>query len=169
MNNPTTQRRLMALLTGAIYAIANGLFPMIDTIMQQPTRPWLQRANYANRFSRIMQQLLALTARIRPETLSRNPTFPTPPGRPAQPAPAAPQPKQPAPIRPLGPLRPARLFSALQVARRLALLLRQLEKLAAEIGAALPPTIRRNITRARTLAGCHALPRLAHPTWERAG
>ena len=168
MTNPTTQRRLMALLTGAIYAIANGLFPIIDTVMQQPTRPWLQRANYANRFSRIMQQLLALTARIRPETLSRNPTFAPPPEPPAKP-PAAAQPKQPAPIRPLGPLRPARLFSALQVARRLALLLRQLEKLAAEIGAALPPTIRRNITRARTLAGCHALPRLAHPTWERAG
>ena len=178
MTNPITQRRLMALLTGAIYAIANGLFPMIDTIMQQPSRPWLQRANYANRFSRIIQQLLALTARIRPETLSRNPTFATLPGRTAQPSPAAPQAQQqPAPIRPLGPLRPlrplgpARLLSALQVARRIAILLRQLEQLVAEIGAALPGTIRRNVARARTLAGCNVLPSqlMPHKSWERAG
>ena len=174
MTNPTTQRRLMALLTGALYAIANALFPVVNTVMQQPTRPWLQRANYADRFSRIIQKLIALAARIRPETLSRNPTFQTNPQQPARPTPAA-LPKQPGPLRPLAPLRPARPLSPLQFAQRLAKLLRQLEQLAAELRTALPATILRNAARARAIAGCHALPSPADPTatpnrtWERAG
>ena len=168
MTNPTTQRRLAALLTGAIYRIADALFPIIDTIVRKPTRPFMQRVGFANRFSRIIQQLLALTARIRPETLSRNPIFPKPPARPTQPAPAA-HPRQPGQIRPLTPLRPARMLTARQVAQRLAILLRQLEQLAAEIGATLPPIILRNVVRARATAGCDALSPQTLPSWERAG
>ena len=169
--NPTTQNRLMALLVGAIYRIANGLFPVIETIVRKPNRPWQQRARLADRFSRILQQLLALTARIRPASLSRTPNFPTTPNRPVQPPPAT-QPTQPSPPRPLTAPRPARLLSARQLAQRLQTLLRQLEQLAAEIGAALPATILRNVDRARTLAGCNALPpapATPRPTWERAG
>ena len=172
---PTTQRRLMALLTGAIYAIANSLFPLIDTVMQQTDRPWVKRALYADRFSRIIMHLLGLSARIRQNSLSRSPTFDTTP----QPPPTATKTaaaKQPATIRAPGslraaPLRPASLLSPLQFARRLAILLRQLEKLVAEIGAALPANIHRNIARARTIAGCHTLPLPTNPhqTWERAG
>ena len=170
MTNPTTQRRLVALLVGTIYRIANGLFPVIDTIARQPGRPWQQRARLADRFSRILQQLLALTARIRPASLSRNPSFPILPKRPtlsaaAQPSPASTHSK-PAPLRLPA---PARLLSARQLAQRLATLLHQLEQLAAEIGAALPATIRRMIARARTLAGCNALPAMHSPSWERAG
>ena len=163
MTNPTTQRRLTALLIGAIYGIANGLLPIIDAIAAQPTRPWHQRASLAARFSAILQQLLALTARIRPATLSRNPSFPTPPTlRPAA------RPATANPIIPRPPA-PARLLSARQLAKRLASLLHQLQQLAAEIGETLPTAIHRHIARARIVAGCNALPTRAHPSWETAG
>ena len=164
---PATQRRLMALLTGAIYAITNSLFPIIDTVMQQTSRSWMQRSTYADRLSRIIMHLLGLSARIRPNSLSRNPTFNTP--QPPQAATTTATPKQPGALRPLGPLRPASLFSPLQFARRLAFLLRQLEKLIAEIGATLPANIQRNIARARTIAGCNTLPTNLQKTWEPAG
>ena len=171
MTISSTQRRLMALLTGTIYRIANALFPVIDTIARQPDRPWQQRARFADRFSRILQQLLALTARIRPSSLSRYPSFPP---RPAA-APKPPGPPLPPKPRPQAPPGPARPLSARQFAQRLETLLQQLEQLAAEVGAALPPTIRRNVARARAIAGCNALPSPAarpampHLTWERAG
>ena len=161
----------MAILTGAIYTIANSLFPIIDTVMKQTDRPWMQRSTYADRFSRIIMHLLGLSARVRQESLSRNPTFAPMPERPAATKATTAAAKQSGPIRPLGPLRPASLLSPLQFARRLAILLRQLEKLVAEIGAALSPAICRNIDRARTIAGCHNLPSPTNPqqTWEQAG
>ena len=159
MTNPTTQRRLMALLVGAIYRIVNGLFPVIDTIVKQSARPYPERVGLAARFSRIIQQLLALTARIRPETLARNPVFPKP-RQPTTRSATDALPRQP------GPARPTRMLSALQLALRLATLLRQLEILAAEIRATLPPGILHAVARARTLAGCDALPT---KSWERAG
>ena len=160
--NPATQSRLKALLVGAIYAIVDALFPLINTIAQKPDRPWHQRASFATRFSRILQDLLALTARIRPDALTRNPTFPPLPDRSAQPPKTA-TPKQPGPLRPI---RPAPLLSARQFAQRLEALLQKLIELAAEIGAALPQTILRNIERARAITGCDTLP---PTTWERAG
>ena len=159
---PTTRNRLTALLIGAIYRIANALFPLIDTIVQQPTRPWIQRKRYADRFSHIIQQLLSLTARIRPQSIRRNPTFPQTTQPPALAPTQSPRPTTPRPQA------PARLLSARQFATRLAILLRQLEQLAAEIGAALPQTILRNVARARTIAGCDALPPKIK-SWERAG
>lgn len=172
--SPTTQNRLMTLIVGAIYTIANSLFPVIETIMQQHTRPWVQRERFAHRLSRILQQLLGLTARIRPTTLTRNPTFPTRPHPVATPPASTTPTTTPGPIRPRRPARlvSARLFSARQLALRLLVLLHQLEQLAAEAGAALPPIIHRNIARARAVAGCHALPPPAtttQTTWERAG
>lgn len=164
--NPTTQRRLTALVVGAIYAIVDALFPIIKTIAHDTGRSWNQRASYTARLTRILQELLALTARIRPTSLSRNPTFNSVPNQTAQPA-AATTPKQPAPIRPLPPIGPARPLSARQFAKRLQHLLRQLEKLAAEIGTALPAIIHRNIERARAMTGCDTLP--PTKTWERAG
>ena len=171
MTSATTQRRLATLLIGAIYAIANSLFPVIDTIVRQPTRPWPQRASYAARFSRILQQLLGLTARIRPSTLSINPAFPTRPP-PATPRPSTAHATTPPNLpRPPNPRRPALLFSARQVAQRLATLLRQLEQLAAEVGATLPTITHRNVARARAIAGCDALPNptIRQASWERAG
>ena len=168
MTNPTTQRRLMALIVGTIYRIANGLLPVIDTIIRQPTRPWQQRARLADRFSRILQQLLALTARIRPDSLNRHPSFATTPKNPKPQT--APDQTRPSPRQPPAPSRPAPLLPARQLAQRLQNLLTQLEALAAEIGATLPATIRRHIARARAIAGCHTLPTLAPPaSWERAG
>lgn len=163
MTSPTTQHRLAAVLIGAIYRIVDGLFPVIQAIGRQPDRPWQQRTRIADRFSHILQQLLALTARIRPATLSRNPIFitiskhTTPRTPPLQVKPARATPA------------PARQLSARQLALRLANLLRQLEHLAAEVQAALPATIHRQIARARTIAGCNALPPPATPSWERAG
>ena len=166
MTSPTTQHRLAAVLIGAIYRIVDGLFPVIQAIGRQPDRPWQQRSSIADRFSHILQQLLALTARIRPATLSRNPIFVT---IPKQTAPRTPTPQiHPIHAAPAQPA-PARQLSARQLALRLANLLRQLEHLAAEVQAALPATIHRQIARARTIAGCNALPPPPTPSWERAG
>ena len=164
--NPTTQRRLVALLVGAIHAIVDAIFPIIETVAQDTRRPFHQRASIAVRFTNILQQLLALTAQIRPETLNRNPTLSPKPNTPAQPSTTA-SPNQPRPIRPLPPIAPARFLSHRQFAKRLEHLLRQLEKLAAEIGAALPAIIHRNIDRARAITGCDTIPPIA--TWERTG
>lgn len=172
MTSSTTQHRLAALLIGAIYRIVDGLFPVIQAIGRQPDRPWQQRARIADRFSRILQQLLALTARLRPATLSRNPIFPTTSPLPSPTTPilkiqhaTAVQPRPAAPIR---------LLSARQFALRLASLLRQLDQLVAEVQAALPASIHRHLARARAIAGCNALhnPIAAttpHPSWESAG
>ena len=169
--NPATQRRLTALLVGAIYAIVDALFPIIDTIAHDTARPWNQRASLADRLTRILQELLALTARIPPNTLahtlSHNPTNPPTPATttPAATTPATPT--QPGPLRPLRPLAPARLLSPRQFAKRLEALLRQLENLAAEIGAALPDIILRCIERARAITACDTPP--PQTTWERTG
>ena len=161
MTHPSIQRRLTAHLITAIYAIANALLPIVDAIANQPTRPRQQRARFADRFSTIIRNLLALTARIRPTTLSPNPNFRAAPPRPA------PRPRsRPAQRRPAN--SPATRLSARQLAQRLATLLRQLERLLAEAGTTLLAAIHNHIASARTLAGCAALPS-PNPSWERAG
>ena len=167
MSLPALQRRLMDHLIAAIHGIAGALIPVIDTIAKQPTRPWQQRARLADRFNAIIRELLALTARIRPATLSPTPSFPIAPPRPA-PQTQADEPAQPRPTKrpPTSRTGPARLLSARQLAQRLAKLLRQLESLAAEAGAALSAQLHHHIASARTIAGCNALPQTS---WERAG
>ena len=164
MHHPPTptQHRLLAQLVAAIYAMVDAIRPVIQTLERQPTRPWQQRASLSARFYAILRDLLALTTRIDPASLSPNPVFPaahprtTPPSRTGTPARKRPH---PASVPPL---------SARRLAQRLANLVRQLMALAAEAGIALPDRLRRHAARAGAIAGCHALP-ASRITWESTG
>ena len=151
------QNRLLNLLLAAIYGMDDTLFPTLQTIAHTPNRPWVERTRFTNRFWAIIRELIALTTRIKPENLTTNPIFPTP--RPRAPRPTDPAPRIRAPFA-TAPLSP------LQLAKRLAALLHQLECLAAEVGLALTATFHQQANLIRAIAGCDLLP---PQTWERTG
>ena len=162
------QARLLARLVAAIYGITETLIPIVQAIATTPGRPWQQRTRLQARFWTIIRAFIALPLRIQPGTLSANPVFapPRPKTRtnPAQ-APAAPKPTTPP--RPRSPGMTPR-----QLAQRLAFLLLQLERLAMEAGTTLTAAYHHHAARARTIAGCHALPSQSlspQTTWERSG
>jgi hypothetical protein len=177
---PHLQARLLARLIGAIYGITEALVPIVQAVTSKPVHPWQERMRYSNRFWAIIRELLALTIRIQPGTLSDNPVFP--PIRPRKPRPAAPAPTREVPPLPQSPFTPPAYHSApitpRKLAQRLALLLHQLECLAAEAGAALTAPFHRHAALARTIAGCTVCPPAPPRTprnardrwsWERAG
>ena len=153
---PATQRRLLDLLLAAINGIVDALIPIIDTVDNNPNRPWLERTRLGDRFWAIIRELFALTTRIEPESLPEHPTFP---------------PIRPHTLRPnRAPAQRARFptatLSPRQLAKRLAALLYQLLCLAAEANAAVTPEFNRLATQLRTIAGCDARP---PQTWETTG
>jgi hypothetical protein len=157
------QRRLCASLRATIFAIANALLPLARAIERQTDKPWQQRASLSARLFAIIQEILALTTRIRPATIAQNPVFPArTPRRPSTRTATAPP----------GPTLPKNPLSARQLAQRLESLLRKLQELAAEARAFIPKRLHNLTARARHIAGCDALP-IPHPTrlhaWERAG
>jgi len=150
------QDNLLDLLLAAIYCIVGSLEPVIHTIATTPGRPWVERIRIGHRFWAIIRDLLALTTRIKPESLSENPIFP-------ELRPRAPRPDR---ARAPRPRYPTATLSPRQLALRLAALLHQLLCLAAEAGAALTATFQHNANIIRAIAGCDRLP---PQTWERTG
>ncbi len=152
------QHGLLASLLAAIYAMADALAPVMHTIARTPNRPWVERTRYTARFWAIIREFLALTARIQPESISENPSFP--PLRPSAPRPA------PATTRPRARF-PKSTLSSRQLAKRLAALLHKLICLAAEANTALTPEFHHLATELRLISGCDRLPNLQ--PWETTG
>ena len=148
---------LLARMIAAIYGIIDALVPVIETIENTQTRPWVERTRFGDRFWAIIRELIALTIRIEPESLAENPTFPPLRPRAPRPAPANPRPRARFPKTTLSPR---------QLAKRLATLLHKLICLAAEAQAALTPDFHHQATQLRTLAGCDRLP---PQSWETSG
>ena len=140
----------MQAITQALYALAEALIPYTNHIRADPRLPWLNRNRAAARLSHIIQQLLALTARLDPHRVGSNAFAPLRPARPRR--------------HPAAPTHPSsRPLSARQLATRIAALLAELEAIARETGHPLPKIIQHLARHTQTLAGCEAL-RLPPPS-----
>ena len=157
--SPTTLDRLeglLATLLAAINGLVDALLPIIESVDNNPHRPWVERTRLGDRFWTIIRQLFALTARTAPESLAENPTFPPiPPRAPSQKC-----------VKTLRAKHPTATLSPRQLAKRLAVLLHALLCLAAEANAALTPAFHHHAAQLRVIAGCNALP---PQTWETTG
>ena len=148
-----------------VYALAEALQPYIQAIGTDMSRPWQHRSRAVARLNRILQQLLAIPARLNPRKVGPAafaPSRPFPQKSAQTPTQACAQPPARTPAARFTTRR--RPLSARRNAMHLAALLRELQQIASDTGHPIPPELQHLCNQAQTQAGCHALKPVQHPS-----